>query len=412
SGAISLANSNTVIAGCIVFALYYLFQFLNSKKLNFDAPVIGDASDLRSALINGYNQCPNTPFLLPTAAHPTIILPIKDRYFGHYTAFANNTEGDAVTTSVKVDLTQSIARALENMQAETELAFATELPKPKDWIPIYALYSPELKKVRQHYTDAAEFLRPIFNQRFKEMERDDFEKPQDMIQWMIDNSGNNAKDATFQGRCQLLISFAALHTTSGLLGNAMLDLAARPKYIEALREEIAANLPENTQITKQILTKLRKMDSFLKESQRMNPLNLVTMNRKMMDTVQLSDGTILPKGSFLGMAAGSIGFDPRIFENPDEFDGFRFEKLRQQEGAENKFQLVTTGKDSLAFGHGTHSCPGRFFASNEIKTMLIELLRNYDFQLLPGTERPKNLKSDMSLVVDPTAQIQIKERCR
>jgi len=55
-GAISLANSNTVIAGCIVFALYYLFQFLNSKKLNFDAPVIGDASDLRSALINGYNQ--------------------------------------------------------------------------------------------------------------------------------------------------------------------------------------------------------------------------------------------------------------------------------------------------------------------------------------------------------------------
>lgn len=54
----------------------------------------------------------------------------------------------------------------------------------------------------------------------------------------------------------------------------MLDLAARPKYIEALREEIAANLPENTQITKQILTKLRKMDSFLKESQRMNPLNL------------------------------------------------------------------------------------------------------------------------------------------
>lgn len=147
------------------------------------------------------------------------------------------------------------------MQAETELAFATELPKPKDWMsvtlypiilrmvakvsgrvmvgeplcrnekwiqisttytrdtflggravwarhplfrPIYALYSPELKKVRQHYTDAAEFLRPIFNQRFKEMERDDFEKPQDMIQWMIDNSGNNAKDATFQGRCQLV----------------------------------------------------------------------------------------------------------------------------------------------------------------------------------------------------------------
>ncbi|APA15883.1 hypothetical protein SS1G_09235 [Sclerotinia sclerotiorum 1980 UF-70] len=486
-GAISLANVNTVIAGCTVFALYYLFRFFNPKKLNFDAPTIGDASDLRSALTTGYKQCPDTPFLLPTAAHPTIILPIKyineikslppnkisfleefrDRYYGHYTAFANNVEGDAVTASVKVDLTQSIARALENMQVETELAFATEMPRNEDWTtvalypiilrmvakvsgrvmvgeplcrnekwiqisttytrdtfmggramwtknplfrPIYALYSPELKKVRQHYTDAADFLRPIFNQRFKEMEQDGFKRPQDMIQWMIDNSGDNAKDATFQGRCQLLIAFAALHTTSGLLGNVILDLAARPHYIKALREELDANLPEGAQITKQILTKLQKMDSFLKESQRVNPLNLVTMNRKMMDTVQLSDGTILPKGSFVGMAAGSIAFDGRIFENPEEFDGFRFEKLRQQEGAENKYQLVTTGKDSLAFGHGTHACPGRFFASNEIKTMLIEFLRKYDFQLLPGAERPKNLKSDMSLVVDPTAKIQVRRR--
>lgn len=70
--------------------------------------------------------------------------------------------------------------------------------------PIYALYSPELKKVKQHYKDAGNFLRPIFEQRFQDMEQEGFEKPQDMIQWMIDNSGRNAKDAVFQGRCQLV----------------------------------------------------------------------------------------------------------------------------------------------------------------------------------------------------------------
>lgn len=138
---------------------------------------------------------------------------------------------------------------------------------------------------------------------------------------------------------------------------------------------------------------------------------LVTMNRKMLDSVQLSDGTILPKGSFIGMANGGLARDPKLWEKPDEFDGFRFEKLRQEAGAENKYQYVTTGRDSLAWGHGTHSCPGRFFASNEIKVILIELLRRYDIQLMPGTGRPENLQSDMSLVVDPTAKLQIKERC-
>ncbi|PQE10404.1 cytochrome P450 protein [Rutstroemia sp. NJR-2017a WRK4] len=484
---IPLRSTTTAITVCIVFCLYQLFRHLNPKKSVFDAPTVGTASDLRSALATGYEKYPESPFLLPTASHPTIILPIKyineikslppdkisfleefrDRYYGHYTAFANNVEGDAVTTSVKVDLTQSIARALENMQPETTLAFATEIPPTEDWTtitlyplllrvvakvsgrvmvgeplcrnedwikisttytrdtfiggramwarhplfrPIYALYSPELAKVRQHYTDAANFLRPIFEQRFAQMEVEGFEEPHDMIQWMINNSGKNARDATFQGRCQLLIAFAALHTTSGLLGNVILDLAARPEYIRALRQELDENLPEGSQITKQVLTRLRKMDSFLKESQRMNPLNLVTMNRKMMSTVQLSDGTVLPKGSFIGMAAGSIAFDASLFPDPHKFDGFRFSRLRQDPGAENKYQLVTTGKDSLAFGHGSHACPGRFFASNEIKTMLIELLRGYDWRLLPGTERPANLKSDMSLVVDPTAKIEIRKK--
>lgn len=44
--------------------------------------------------------------------------------------------------------------------------------------------------------------------------------------------------------------------------------------------------------------------------------------------------------------------------------------------------------------------------------MLIEFLRRYDVQLMPGTERPKNLKSYMSLVVDPTAKVQVRERRR
>lgn len=69
---------------------------------------------------------------------------------------------------------------------------------------IFALYSPKLKKVKNHYTTAAEFLKPIIDQRFKDMEQKDFKKPDDMIQYMIYNLGKHAKDALFQAPCQLV----------------------------------------------------------------------------------------------------------------------------------------------------------------------------------------------------------------
>jgi cytochrome P450 len=74
-----------------------------------------------------------------------------------------------------------------------------------------------------------------------------------------------------------------------------------------------------------------------------------------------------------------------------EFDGFRFYNLRKIPGNENKHQFVVTSSDSLNFGHGNHACPGRFFASNEIKVVLIELLRNWDFRFLEGKGRPENV---------------------
>lgn len=52
----------------------------------------------------------------------------------------------------------------------------------------------------------------------------------------------------------------------------MYDLAARPEFQEPIREEIMASLAENNGVlTKASLDKCHLLDSFLKESQRMNP---------------------------------------------------------------------------------------------------------------------------------------------
>lgn len=72
--------------------------------------------------------------------------------------------------------------------------------------------------------------------------------------------------------------------------------------------------------------------------------------------------------------------DPNLYPNPDKFDGYRFLRLREAVGAENKYQAVTTSPEFTFFGHGQHACPGRFFAANEIKLLFTYMLLYYDFK--------------------------------
>ena len=58
------------------------------------------------------------------------------------------------------------------------------------------------------------------------------------------------------------------------LTNVLYDLAAHPEWAEILREEIqriSAEEPSG-KLRKKTMPKLRKLDSFIKESQRVNPL--------------------------------------------------------------------------------------------------------------------------------------------
>lgn len=102
--------------------------------------------------------------------------------------------------------------------------------------------------------------------------------------------------------------------------------------------------------------------------------------------------------------------DPSAYENPEIFDGFRFSKLREQPGDETKHQFVTTGPDSLNFGHGVHACPGRFFASNEVKVALAFILQNYDVKLKDGHQRPLNVQQGTAVIPDPTASVMFRKR--
>jgi cytochrome P450 len=102
--------------------------------------------------------------------------------------------------------------------------------------------------------------------------------------------------------------------------------------------------------------------------------------------------------------------DEGIWPGGDKWIGRRFYDLRAQPGQESKWQFVSTSSDHYGFGHGKHACPGRFFASNEAKVILVHVLMKYDWKFLPGQERPKSSTRGSENLVDPKAILMYKSR--
>lgn len=64
----------------------------------------------------------------------------------------------------------------------------------------------------------------------------------------------------------------------------------------------------------------------------------------------LSDGTLIPKGSSVAVVSQGVQMDADRLPNPDEFDAFRYARLRQGPGQENNFQWTQPSDINLLFG--------------------------------------------------------------
>ncbi|KAF3761191.1 cytochrome P450 [Cryphonectria parasitica EP155] len=261
----------------------------------------------------------------------------------------------------------------------------------RPWMrPFLANTLPEIKHLNQRLNEAQAFLKPLVDRRQKlHAEKPDSEDgPDDFLQWMLDSQDKFTDPASRNfAKVQLGLSFAAIHTTTLTATNAFYNLAAASEAVKnELKEEAVQALSENDGVfTSKCLQSMKKLDSFLRETLRMTPASMASFQRKLLQDVRLSNGQVVPKGATIEIPAVAVNNDPEIFPNPEEFDPFRFSRIREEgkAGAAALNQFVSVNQTSLTFGFGRHACPGRFFAANEIKMILANTLIRYDVRM-PG----------------------------
>ena len=86
--------------------------------------------------------------------------------------------------------------------------------------------------------------------------------------------------------------------------------------------------------------------------------------RKAMKDFTFSDGTFIPKGTLIGVAARCVHHDEKFYENPNVFEPFRFAEMHKEDREVVKYQYVSTAVDYLSFGHGKNAWCVVFISSS------------------------------------------------
>ncbi|KAI9044181.1 cytochrome P450 [Aspergillus affinis] len=251
--------------------------------------------------------------------------------------------------------------------------------------PVAALFIPEMKRLCQLLRVIHGLLRPLHQgpkQRQQALRQAEFKRPVDVIQSFVDDAGKEARNTDRLVEAMVMINIAGVQSTSRVGGEDQLLATG--------------------------LAKLHRMDSVLKESQRLRHANLralhplstitdfplltrrsVSAYRKLIQPLTLSNGIVLPAESYVAVP-GSVY--ARLAEDGRDrsFDGFQWADKKGKTGTDSKFNYAFSGPDSLEFGAGSHACPGRHFAVNVLKATLSRILLRYDLCLPPGTERPRD----------------------
>jgi cytochrome P450 len=232
----------------------------------------------------------------------------------------------------------------------------------------------------------------INRRRFCDADQGKSRSDMNLLDWMLEIASPQESNPADLAHLEVVMSLASIHTSQMNAVHVLFDLAAHPQYVQELRDEIQQVLREDgawRQWTKSSFSKLKKLDSFMRESQRHNPPTLLSYHRVMMQDHVLNDGTLLPQGAHIAMPVNAI--QNSVTPDAATFDPMRYYNLRQLDGQRHLHQFVTTEKDILNFGHGKYACPGRFFAALEIKIILVRLIMDYDWKLPEGQGRPANL---------------------
>ncbi|XP_068427287.1 7-alpha-hydroxycholest-4-en-3-one 12-alpha-hydroxylase-like [Clinocottus analis] len=180
----------------------------------------------------------------------------------------------------------------------------------------------------------------------------------------------------------------------------LLFLMKHPEALEAVKAEVDKLLTEFGQkvqrggplinLTREMLTKTPVLDSVVEETLRLTAAPLLTRAVLQDMTFKMADGRqyLIRKGDRMSVFPYiAVHIDPEIHPDPLSF---KYDRFLNPDGSK-KTDFFKAGKKvkyyNMPWGAGVSMCPGRFFATNELKQLVFLMLVYFEFELTNPDEK-------------------------
>ncbi|CEF69902.1 Cytochrome P450 4V2 [Strongyloides ratti] len=187
--------------------------------------------------------------------------------------------------------------------------------------------------------------------------------------------------------------FAGHDTTATLISFLWWALACHQDIQENVYQEIYSIFgKEERDVEPEDLPKLDYLDMVIKETLRMYII-IPLYGRLLKNEIKVCD-YIIPKGTDIIFCSMHTNFNPKIFPNPHKFDPCRF--LPENSTKRSPY-------DFTPFSAGPRNCIGQKFALNEVKTVMIWLLRSFKLT----TKKNENFINHSSIIFQKNKTIPV-----
>ncbi|CAK1600343.1 unnamed protein product [Parnassius mnemosyne] len=182
---------------------------------------------------------------------------------------------------------------------------------------------------------------------------------------------------------------AGVQPSASAIFSTLVELGRNPNDLKRVHDEIDKAFEKHNTITVDAIQEMEYLDMSLNEAMRIHPAVGYLTRECVRDTVLPVGNIKVSKGTKIFTPIFEYHHDPNIFPDPKVFKPERFSRENRSTLPDNVF---------MPFGKGNRTCIGNRYATLQVKSGLVHLLRNFSVKTYMDGDEIKYSKHHTNVV--------------